>query len=117
MRLLADENFPADAVVALREAGHDVVWIRTDSPGIPDNQVLDQAQRERRIVLTFDKDFGELAFRVGLSAESGIILFRVSPRSPAEFSRIAVDVIGSRQDWTSHFAVVTKNRLRLTPLP
>jgi hypothetical protein len=36
MQLLADENFPGDAVTALRAAGHDVLWIRTDAPGITD---------------------------------------------------------------------------------
>jgi hypothetical protein len=40
MRFLADENFPGDAVTALRAAGHDVLWIRTDAPGITDQEVL-----------------------------------------------------------------------------
>lgn len=39
MRFLANENFPGDAVSALRERGHDVVWIRTDAPGISDPDV------------------------------------------------------------------------------
>ena len=117
MRLLADENFPADAVVALREAGHDVVWIRTDSPGIPDNQVLDQAQRERRIVLTFDKDFGELAFRSKLPASSGVILFRIGMPSAAHVAEVVTRVIDSREDWVGHFSVVDDRRIRMTRLP
>jgi hypothetical protein len=40
MRFLADENFPGDAVTALRTLGHDVLWIRTDAPGITDEEVL-----------------------------------------------------------------------------
>ncbi len=40
MRILANENFLADAVSALRDHGHDVAWIRTDSPGISDEEVL-----------------------------------------------------------------------------
>ena len=71
MRILANENFPADAVSALRDRGHDVAWIRTDSPGITDKDVLDRAQREDRILITFDKDFGELAFRLKLPSLSG----------------------------------------------
>jgi predicted nuclease of predicted toxin-antitoxin system len=73
MRLLADENFPMDAVNALSLAGHDILWIRTFAPGSPDQEVLRIAQAERRILLTFDKDFGELAFRIGLPSSSGII--------------------------------------------
>jgi hypothetical protein len=40
MRLLANENFPGDAVDALRARGHDVAWVRTDAPGSSDRQVL-----------------------------------------------------------------------------
>ena len=48
MRLLADENVPGAAVEALRHGGHDVKWVRTDSPGISDTQVLSQAVEEHR---------------------------------------------------------------------
>ena len=54
MRLLANENFPGDAIIALRDAGHDVVWIRTEAPGSSDGDVLARAQRENRILITFD---------------------------------------------------------------
>jgi predicted nuclease of predicted toxin-antitoxin system len=61
MRFLADENFPGSAVTALAAAGHDVVWVRVAAPGTTDRDVVAWAAREERIVLTFDKDFGELA--------------------------------------------------------
>ena len=59
MRFLADENFPGPAVRALEASGHDVVWVRLVAPGAADAQVLARASREARILLTFDKDFGE----------------------------------------------------------
>ncbi|WP_208738476.1 DUF5615 family PIN-like protein [Bradyrhizobium vignae] len=59
MRFLADENFPGSAVDALRASGHDVIWIRASAPGSSDREVLAQASHEQRILLTFDKDFGE----------------------------------------------------------
>jgi predicted nuclease of predicted toxin-antitoxin system len=74
MRILANENFPGDAVTALQQRGHDVVWVRTDAPGSSDVEILARAQREERIVVTFDKDF-ELAFRSSPPAFGGIILF------------------------------------------
>ena len=52
MRFLADENFPLDAVEALRQKGQDVAWIRTESPGISDPEVLRRAQVEDCILLT-----------------------------------------------------------------
>ena len=47
MRFLADENFPGDAVTALRTLGHDVLWIRTDTPGITDEEVLRMTAGQR----------------------------------------------------------------------
>ena len=67
MKLLANENFAGLAVAALRDAGHDVFWVRTDRPGAMDDVLLHKAQDEERLVVTFDKDFGELAFRWGLA--------------------------------------------------
>jgi predicted nuclease of predicted toxin-antitoxin system len=116
MRLLANENFPLDAVSALREAGHDVAWIREDSRGITDDVVLRRAQEENRIAITFDKDFGELAFRAKLPAECGIILFRITPKSSQYIAQAAVEALASRDNWAGHFSVVEDNRIRMTPL-
>lgn len=66
MRFLANENIPGALVKALRGAGNDVIWIRTEAPGIHDQEVLARAARDGRILLTFDKDFGELAKASGL---------------------------------------------------
>ena len=65
MLLLAGENLPRAAVQALAQAGHDVVWIRLSSPSLRDSEVLARATREIRILLTFDKDFGDLARESG----------------------------------------------------
>jgi predicted nuclease of predicted toxin-antitoxin system len=117
MRLLANENFPADAVEALRARGHDVAWVRIDAPGSNDRQVLDRAVSENRLLITFDKDFGELAFGAGLPASSGIVLFRVRRSSPSEVARRAVAALESRADWAGHFAVVLDDRIRMTLSP
>jgi len=74
MKILANENFPGLAVTALRHRGHDVFWVRTGSPGISDRDVLSKAIDEQRLVVTFGKDFGELAFRSGLPAVCGPLL-------------------------------------------
>lgn len=117
MRFLANENFPGPAVSALRNAGHDVVWIREQAPGIPDPEVLARAVADNRILITFDKDFGELAFRHGLTANSGIVLFRIVPVDAARVADPAVRILGSKADWAGHFAVVDEHRVRMTPLP
>ena len=58
MRFLANENFPYDAVVALRDHGDDVAWIRIETPGLDDEAVLARAQAEARILITFDFESG-----------------------------------------------------------
>lgn len=98
MLFLANENFPLDAVEALRQNGHDVAWIRVESPGISDPEVLSRAESENRILLTFDKDFGELAFRLKLPATTGIILFRIKAPSSAVVAQKVVRAIAMRDD-------------------
>jgi len=84
MRLLLNENIPLASVRALREAGHDVLAITEYSPGITDQEVLQLAQRENRIVVTFDRDYGELIYRRGLPVPNGILYLRFSPKTPLE---------------------------------
>lgn len=62
MRFLANENFPLPSVRLLRSAGHDVLSITEESPGISDDRILARAVAEERIILTFDRDYGELIY-------------------------------------------------------
>ncbi|KKJ00673.1 DUF5615 family PIN-like protein [Prochlorothrix hollandica] len=116
MRFLANENFPLDAVEVLRQNGHDVVWIRVESPGISDSEVLSRAQAENRILLTFDKDFGELAFRSKLPASVGVILFRIKAPSGSVVAEKVSKVISLRDDWQGHFTVVEEDKIRMRDL-
>ena len=117
MRILANENFPGPVVRALRELGHDVLWVQEIMRGASDVEVLSRAQAERRILATFDRDFGELAFRFGLPAECGIIFFRLRGTGPEADNSRAIAALTSRTDWAGHFAVVQDDRIRLRSLP
>jgi predicted nuclease of predicted toxin-antitoxin system len=117
MRILANENFPLDAVVSLRTDGHDVWWVRTEAPGISDVEVLDLARRDNRLIVTFDKDFGEPAFHAHLPLASGIILFRLRAASAAQIAKFVSSVLMSRDDWLGSFAVIDNFRIRIRPLP
>jgi predicted nuclease of predicted toxin-antitoxin system len=113
MRFLANENFPRAAVEALRATGNDVAWMMTISPGRSDQEVLALAAREGRILLTFDKDFGELAKNSKLPAASGVILLRVPlPRPDGVGAQLAA-LITARNDWAGHFSVVEPTRVRM----
>ena len=94
-----------------------MVWIRTLAPGISDQAVLALAQAEGRVLITFDKDFGELAFRYGLPSTCGVVLFRCAAPSPQRVAEVATKSLESRNDWEGHFSVVEDARIRMTPLP
>jgi len=117
MRILLDENMPGDAIATLRSCAHDVVWIRTDSPGIADDAILARAVLEQRLLVTFDKDFGELVFRRGLAASCGVVLFRIAASSSEALAEKIAEVLGSREDWIGQFSVVDDRRIRMTPFP
>jgi predicted nuclease of predicted toxin-antitoxin system len=116
MRFLADENFPGSAVAALRASGHDVVWITISAPGSSDPEVLRQASQERRILLTFDKDFGELAKASSLPNTCGIVLLRIPPPAPGRIGKVIADLILARDDLRGHFSVIEPGRIRMRPL-
>jgi predicted nuclease of predicted toxin-antitoxin system len=116
MRFLANENFPADAVSALATAGHDVVWIRAAAPGMPDADVLAWAMREGRVLVTFDQDFGELAWRAGLPASCGIVPFRMPMPPASEVGATLAGRLSERTDWAGHFSVIQPGRIRMRPL-
>lgn len=117
MRWLLDENISATVARALREAGHDVLTVKEGMRGKEDVTILARAQLEARIVVTQDKDFGELAFRFLLPAESGVILFRLSGADPESDNRRILQALTSRSDWAGHFSVITEERARMRLLP
>ncbi len=116
MRFLANENFPGAAVVALAAAGHDIVWVRIAAPGASDPEVLAWAVREQRVLLTFDKDFGELAGSSALPSVCGVVLFRIPVPKPGDVGQRLAELIAGRDDWAGHFSVIQPGRVRMRRL-
>ena len=68
-------------------------------------------------LLTFDKDFGDLAYSAQLPASCGVILVRIQAlRGEQAISRLT-DVLASRTDWAGHFSVIEPDRIRMRALP
>jgi predicted nuclease of predicted toxin-antitoxin system len=116
MRFLANENFPGTAVAALIAAGHDVVWVSNAAPGTSDPDVLRWAIRDERVLLTFDKDFGELAGASALPGTCGVVLFRMPMPNPSDIGPRLSNLVTSRDDWAGHFSVIEPGRIRMRPL-
>ena len=117
LRFLADESLDFGVVRALRAAGYDVTAIVELEAGISDPEVAALAQNEERILLTEDKDFGQLVFAVGANAQ-GVVLVRFSGQSRQEMIAAvvsAVEQIGPRL--LGRFAVVQPGKIRLSGLP
>ncbi len=117
MRLLADESVDFPIIARLRRDGHEVASIADESPGIRDELVLARAWADGVILLTGDKDFGELVYRQRLP-HAGVLLFRLSgvdEPDKSEVVALAVAVHGTLLP--SAFSVLTPETLRIRRSP
>lgn len=117
MRILADENVEPVVVQWLRSLGYEVASICQQAPGINDDDVLALARSERRVLITYDLDFGEIVYRRGMK-HTGIILLRLSDPTPT--GRLA----SLQRHWhlveprlPQAFIVVHDKKVRVRPLP
>ncbi len=116
MRFLADEGIERAIVEFLRVSGYDVCWILESAPGLEDAQVAALAMQERRILITHDKDFGNLAVRQGY-ALVGVILLRLHRLSSMQKAERTLQVIQSLEaQLENHFVVIQERGVRLRPL-
>ena len=116
MRLLVDESTGAAVVAYLRSAGHDVLAVAEAMPQADDSDILTRAASERRVLLTNDKDFGNLVFRDG-RAHSGVLLLRLQDETPANRVRVVSAVLEQYADrLTGRFTVATEQGIRIGSL-
>jgi len=80
MKFLANENVPLELVNELKNSGYDILRVDEVKKGMKDHEVLDLSFKEKRILITFDRDFGKLAVKEGKDTV-GIILLRIPPKS------------------------------------
>jgi len=116
MRISVNENVSGTVIRELRDKGHDIFSAKESMAGSSDEAILARAQAEDRVVVTHDKDFGELAYRFGLPSSCGVVLVRLSGKNSETDNKHVVDVLESRDDWAGHFTVVEYGRLRMRPL-
>ena len=117
MKILADENVPGAAVEMLRSAGHDVAWVSEGGSGAADTDILSRASDESRLLITFDKDFGDLAFLARMPVSHGIVLFRLASMSKDTVPQFVADSLASQVEWEGHFSVISERRIRMRAIP
>jgi predicted nuclease of predicted toxin-antitoxin system len=116
MKFFADENVARPIIQWLRQAGHDVISAAETSPGEDDAVWLLQAEQSERLIVTSDKDFGELIFRDHLNSH-GIVLMRMQRLSLLErLTRLATVWSSVEANPQGKFIVITEGRVRIRSL-
>lgn len=116
MKFFADECCDAGIVASLRIEGHDVLYVLEEEPGLQDEVVLQRAYVERRILLTEDKDFGELVYRLRKPA-AGIVLIRIAvEQRQSKWPRLKKLIDKYADRLPGHFVVLNIDKFRFRPL-
>ena len=104
MKLVADEGVDKPIVDALRSGGFEVRYFAEAGAGTGDKEILTAAQEAQSLLLTSDKDFGELVYRQRLTS-AGVVLIRLEGLAGASKARLVLDAIeahGHRDAWRVH---------------
>jgi len=116
VRWLADECVSPFLVARLRDGGHDVLHMAEIAPGVPDSDIVKRANQDHRLLLTEDKDFGELLFRWHHAAP-GIVLLRIFAERPAQkWQRLEAAMDRYGETLFGRYTVVEDARIRSRPL-
>jgi predicted nuclease of predicted toxin-antitoxin system len=118
MEWLADENIPGRAITFLRSLGEDVLAVGEVAPGGPDREVISLARLQGRILLSFDRDHGDLIFNQSVAAPPAVIYLRLYPADPAALERVLAGLIDlGGAALAGMFTVVTADGIRQRRLP
>jgi len=116
MEFLADECCNLGLVEKLRLSGHDVLYVFESKRGATDDEILAMAFNQRRILLTEDKDFGDLVYRLKKPAY-GIILVRIGVKNRSmKWPRLKKLLDTYPERCTGRFVVIDENKFRFRPL-
>jgi len=117
VNLVADEGVDRPVVERLRRDGHEVVYVAELSPSVADEAVLHLANARSAVLLTADKDFGELVFRQGL-VHSGVVLVRLAGLANVTKAEIVAEVCRDHTaELTGAFSVIAPGQVRIRRRP
>lgn len=112
MKFLADENIGLAVINPLRRLGFDIKSIKEIKPGLKDPEVLSLANRENRVLITTDKDFGELVF-VNKLAHTGVILLRLKRETTNTKFLVLRRLFKKNLQLLHAFTVVSEKQIRI----
>ncbi len=111
---LADENIPLYAVKQLQKEGYKVISVTEEFAGSSDEKILELSSRNKWVIITFDKDFGELIYKQKSNKPYGIILMRVTPKSPEYILQLLKWLLlQTNISFEVNFVVLNKDKVRV----
>ena len=112
IKFIADVNIEKKIVDYLHDNGYDVKWVPDYNCTISDNDLIRIAKREKRVLITNDKDFGEITF-LQRRVSAGIILIRVKGQKVRDKVKLMKKLLQKHEDRIlKHFVVLTKDKMR-----
>jgi predicted nuclease of predicted toxin-antitoxin system len=117
LKWLADENVPLASVRLLRESGLEIESIGESQAGLADTDVLEFAHSKDLVLLTFDRDFGELIFKKQLPCPPAVVYLRFIPKTPKEPAQVVLAMLDVLKTVKGHFVVLDRDSLRKRALP
>lgn len=115
-RLLADESVDGPVIAALRRDGWTILSVAETNPSIADTDVVAMAVAQHLPVLTFDRDFGELVFRIGVELPPAVIYVRTKSLRLPEIIERVIDGL-QQADIGGTFLTIDRHGVRSRPLP
>ena len=113
LKFLIDECVDIRVARAIKDDGFDVTHVAEVMRGAKDTGILDAASREKRILITNDKDFGELIYLRNLPYY-GVVLLRLKSNKPDHIIKILKNIIILFGKKLPHsFSVVTENKIKI----
>jgi len=113
VNFVGDESLDRQIVDRLRQEGHHVLYVAEMAPGISDDDVFDLANREQALLITADKDFGEIVFRQRRLAQ-GVILVRLAGLSPQQKAEVTASAVRRyARELERAFTVISPGTIRI----
>ena len=113
LKFLVDVGVSKKVELWLQKQGYDIRTVRDMNPRMRDKEILKIAASENRMLITMDKDFGELVYNSGLS-HSGVLLLRLEQESSVEKVKIVENILERYSDkLLSNFCVFKEGKLRI----
>ena len=117
MRFLADESCDFAVVYALRRAKHDVLAVAEISPRAADSDIIKLATKQKRILLTEDKDFGQLVYAAGKKS-IGVVFLRFPVSARDIIAKDMVNLVAEQKEKLfGSFVVVQPGKIRISRMP